>query len=282
MANIFKQPEPGLPADEVPDTLGKFLFRNYRQWPDRVALRQKDFGIWQACNWKACYARAKEFALGLLSLGFQTEDRLIFIGDNEFESYWGMYGTLAVGGVVVGVWVDALAEEVAYYLKDCKPRFALVRDQEQIDKLLSIKTGDRSSLEKAIYWEPRGMNEPMYVDNPWIMSFQELTDMGRRFEKGHEKAFEESIYDISGGTPAAMYYTSGTTGGAKGVVSDGLTPLADLLPEFVANGGQVWLCGACTKPRGITEDQLAPGVKIVGAAKIVETVAEGATPIAFA
>jgi len=74
----------------------------------------------------------------------------------------------------------------------------------------------------------------------------------------------------------------GTLGGTKGVVSDGLTPLADLLPEFVANGGQVWLCGACTKPRGITEDQLAPGVKIVGAAKIVETVAEGATPIAFA
>jgi long-chain acyl-CoA synthetase len=216
MANIFKQPE--LATEKVPDTLGKFLLRNYLQWPDRIALRQKDFGIWQPCNWKECYTRAKEFALGLLSLGFQTEDRLIFIGDNEFESYWGMYGTLAIGGVVVGVWVDALAEEVAYYLKDCKPRFALVRDQEQIDKLLSIRAEDRSSLEKAIYWEPRGMNEPMYVENPWIMSFQELTDMGRGFEKGHENAFEQSIYDISGGARAAMYYTSGTTGGAKGVV----------------------------------------------------------------
>ena len=74
----------------------------------------------------------------------------------------------------------------------------------------------------------------------------------------------------------------GTRGGTDGVVSNGLPPLAELLPEFVANGGQVWLCGACTKPRGITEEHLVPGVKIVGAAKIVETIAAGATPIAFA
>lgn len=74
----------------------------------------------------------------------------------------------------------------------------------------------------------------------------------------------------------------GTKGGADGVASEGLPLLADLLAEFVASGGQVWLCAACTKPRGITEEQLAPGVKIVGAAKIVETIAEGATPIAFA
>jgi predicted peroxiredoxin len=74
----------------------------------------------------------------------------------------------------------------------------------------------------------------------------------------------------------------GTRGGPDGVVSNGLTPLAELLPEFVANGGRVWLCGACTKPRGITEQQLLPGVTIVGAATIVETIAAGATPIAFA
>ncbi len=74
----------------------------------------------------------------------------------------------------------------------------------------------------------------------------------------------------------------GTTGGAAGVASPGLPPLADLLREFLGNGGQVWLCGACTKPRGIGEEHLADGVKIVGAAKIVETIAAGATPIAFA
>jgi uncharacterized protein len=74
----------------------------------------------------------------------------------------------------------------------------------------------------------------------------------------------------------------GTTGGADGVVKEGLPPLSTLLEEFRQNGGKVWLCGACTKPRGITEAQTAPGVTIVGAATIVEAVANGATPIAFA
>ncbi len=74
----------------------------------------------------------------------------------------------------------------------------------------------------------------------------------------------------------------GTKGGAGGVVSKGLTPLADLVEEFRGNGGKVWLCGACTKPRGITEGDIAPGVTIVGAATIIEAIANGATPIAFA
>jgi uncharacterized protein len=74
----------------------------------------------------------------------------------------------------------------------------------------------------------------------------------------------------------------GTKGGADGVESKGLPALTALLEEFRQNGGKVWLCGACTKPRGITEDQLAPGVTIVGAATIVEAIAKGATPVAFA
>jgi len=74
----------------------------------------------------------------------------------------------------------------------------------------------------------------------------------------------------------------GTEGGTEGIAQPGLPPLADLYREFVENGGQVWLCGACTKPRGITEEQLAKGATIVGAAKVVEEVIAGARTIAFA
>lgn len=74
----------------------------------------------------------------------------------------------------------------------------------------------------------------------------------------------------------------GTKGGAEGVVKEGLPALATLMKEFHENGGKVWLCGACTKPRGITDQHLAPGVTIVGAATIVEAIAKGTTPIAFA
>jgi predicted peroxiredoxin len=74
----------------------------------------------------------------------------------------------------------------------------------------------------------------------------------------------------------------GTQGGTDGIASPGLPTLRELYSEFVDNGGQVWLCGACTKPRGITEEHLVKGAAIVGAAKVVEEVVSGARTVAFA
>lgn len=74
----------------------------------------------------------------------------------------------------------------------------------------------------------------------------------------------------------------GTRGGAEHVAANGLPPLASLIGEFVANGGSIWLCGACTKPRGITEAHVAAGACIVGAARIVEAVVAGSPSVAFA
>jgi predicted peroxiredoxin len=74
----------------------------------------------------------------------------------------------------------------------------------------------------------------------------------------------------------------GTRGGAAGIASPGLPALADLVAEFVSNGGQIWVCGACAKPRGIGEESLATGARIVGAAKVVEEIVAGARTVAFA
>jgi uncharacterized protein len=74
----------------------------------------------------------------------------------------------------------------------------------------------------------------------------------------------------------------GTRGGTESVEATGLPKLCDLLNQFVANNGKIWLCGACTKPRGITEEHLAPGVTIIGAAKVVEEIVAGAKTVAFA
>jgi predicted peroxiredoxin len=74
----------------------------------------------------------------------------------------------------------------------------------------------------------------------------------------------------------------GTAGGVDGIAKEGFRPLAELLPEFIENGGEVWLCGTCTKPRNITEDQLANGAKIVGAAMVIEEVVAGAKTITYA
>lgn len=89
------------------------------------------------------------------------------------------------------------------------------------------------------------------------------------------------------GLPAVVLLTIegvwlGTTGKPEQIVKEGFPPLVELYDQFVANGGQVWLCGTCAKPRGITEDQLLPGAKITGAANIIEHIAAGAKPISFA
>ena len=204
-------------ADEGLDSLPKFLRRNCLMWPDRHALRQKDFGIWLPCTWRDCYENVKHFGLGMMGLGFSKGDRMVLIGDNEFETYWAMYSTWCLGGVVVGVWVDALPDEMKYYLHDCQPRFAVVRDQEQVDKLLSIRK-DCESVERLIYWEPRGMNEDMYINDLWITSFEDVCEQGHKYEKENPSLFENLLEQVSANAPASMYYTSGTTGGAKGVV----------------------------------------------------------------
>jgi uncharacterized protein len=74
----------------------------------------------------------------------------------------------------------------------------------------------------------------------------------------------------------------GTVGGTNGIAQPGLPVLSHLYQEFLENGGQVWLCGACTKPRGIAEEHVAKGAAIVGAAKVVEQVVAGARTVAFA
>jgi predicted peroxiredoxin len=74
----------------------------------------------------------------------------------------------------------------------------------------------------------------------------------------------------------------GTKGGTDGITSKGLDPLSKIYSDFVAKGGKVWLCGACAKPRDITEAQLANGAAIVGAAKVVEEIVLGAKTTSFA
>lgn len=68
---------------------------------------------------------------------------------------------------------------------------------------------------------------------------------------------------------------------ADDIAKEGLPPLGELIGQFVANGGEVWACGACTKPRGITEDDLIPGARIVNAAFVVEQLAGGAATLAW-
>ncbi|HEN20630.1 MAG TPA: long-chain fatty acid--CoA ligase, partial [Desulfobacteraceae bacterium] len=95
--------------------LPALLLRNSKKYKNRkVALREKEFGIWQDVTWESYYMRVKEFALGLLSLGLGKGDKLAIIGDNRPEWIYSELAVQAIGGVPLGIYQDSIKTEVAY------------------------------------------------------------------------------------------------------------------------------------------------------------------------
>src|SRR6058998_364703 len=125
--------------DPERDTFPKLVRDNARRLSHKVAIREKDFGIWQAYTWSQYFERARLTALGLASLGLVRGDRVAIVGDNRPELYWAVMATQALGGVPVPIYQDSIEKEMEYIVDHSEARFAVVEDQEQVDKLLSVR-----------------------------------------------------------------------------------------------------------------------------------------------
>ncbi len=122
------------------DTLPKLLLRNYEKWGDgKIAMRRKDFGIWEVFTWKDVYEKAKYFALAMISNGFEPGDKISTLGDNDPELFWAELAAQAAGGAMTGIFSDCLPEEVRYQAWHSDSKFIVARDQEQVDKVIKIK-----------------------------------------------------------------------------------------------------------------------------------------------
>ncbi len=200
--------------DPALDTFPKLVRRNAERIPGKVAIREKDYGIWQSYTWRDYYEQARLIALGLASLGFRRGDKLVIVGDNRPQLYWAVMATQALGGVPVPVYQDSVEKEMEFVVDHAEARFAVVEDQEQVDKLLLVMNAC-PRLERVIYDDARGMRA---YAAPSLMGLAELQEAGKKFEVGHPTYLDEEMARGRADDVAIICYTSGTTGMPKGAM----------------------------------------------------------------
>ncbi len=198
--------------DPERDTFPKLVRLNAAQRPRKVAIREKDYGIWQSYTWRDYFEQARLIALGLASLGFQRGDRVVIVGDNRPQLYWAVMATQALGGVPVPVYQDAVEKELEYVVDHAAARFAVAEDQEQVDKLLLVRSAC-PRLERIVYDDARGMRA---YSEPCLLSLAELQEAGTKFEVGQPAYFDAELAKGRADDVAIICYTSGTTGAPKG------------------------------------------------------------------
>ncbi len=205
------------PSAEIPHelTIPKlFLEKARRYGAGRVAMREKEFGIWRPITWQEYLDRVRAMALGLVRLGLQEGDKVAMIGDNRPEGLMAEMATLCARGVAVWLFQDCLMEEVRYIVDHSDAKFLVGEGQEEVDKALAILK-DCPKLKKILYDDPKGLR---HYKQEVLISLREVERLGRELDREKPQLFEELIAKGHGEEIALLFYTSGTTALPKGAL----------------------------------------------------------------
>jgi long-chain acyl-CoA synthetase len=193
------------------DTLPKLLVRNARAHGNEVALREKSLGIWRSITWAEYEARTRDIAAGLAALDLGADAVIGLIGDNRPDWVMGEIAAHAVGARSLGIYRDALEDEVAYLLDYSGAALVFAEDEEQVDKLLNIAPR-LPRLAYIVFADPRGMRK---YEDPRLLSLEALIARGARSQAGHPDAWARLVAATRGDAVAILCTTSGTTARPK-------------------------------------------------------------------
>jgi long-chain acyl-CoA synthetase len=194
-----------------PGTFPQRLVAQARRRGHKVALREKKYGIWQEVTWEQYAAQVRAVCLGLVQLGLERGDRVAVISGNRPAWLYVELAAQSAGAIPLGIFVDSLPDQVQRILEHSEARFVLVEDQEQADKVLSVRHA-LPRLERIVVDDMRGLED--YGD-PMVIGLAVVAEEGRALDSREERLYEELLERGSPTDVALLGYTSGTTGAAK-------------------------------------------------------------------
>ncbi len=198
----------------MPSTFPGLLLDHAARRPNAPALREKEFGIWQTLSWAELAGLVRAIACGLAEAGLRRGRHLVVVGENRPRLYASMLAAQALGAIPVPLYQDAVAAEFVFPIGNAEVGFAIVEDQEQVDKMLEVRT-QNPQLARIWFDDPRGLR---HYSEAGLAPLDALIAAGRVYDAQHPGFYDAEVGKAQPGDVAAMFYTSGTTGHAKGVV----------------------------------------------------------------